>query len=97
MGLLGRRGFGECCLLWLAGYSFFFFGRLWSVRVRTKCCLLIWLLCSFFFADERKADGGPVGSKPDADGHARFYLSLVEDDEVPYYATFLDGKYKEFP
>ncbi|CAN8106148.1 unnamed protein product [Discula destructiva] len=50
----------------------------------------------FFFADERKADGSNVGSKPDGDGYARLCLDLVKDDKVPYYVTFVDGKYKEF-
>lgn len=51
----------------------------------------------FFWADERKADGGHVGSKPDGDGHSELFLRLTEDDEVPYYVTFVDGKYREFP
>jgi len=31
------------------------------------------------------------------ESHAKFFLSLVEDNEVPSYATFVDGVYKEFP
>ncbi|KAJ4415450.1 hypothetical protein N0V82_007321 [Gnomoniopsis sp. IMI 355080] len=49
----------------------------------------------FFFADERAADGSAVGSKIDGAGHSEMYLRLTEDDEVPYYVTFVDGKYKE--
>lgn len=50
----------------------------------------------FFFADERQADGGSAGSKVNGDGHGEMYLRLIEDDEVPYYVTFVDGKYKKF-
>lgn len=50
----------------------------------------------FFFADERTAAGGPVGAKPDGPGHAEIFLRLVEDEELPHYVTFVDGKYKEF-
>lgn len=51
----------------------------------------------FFFADERKADGSDAGSKPSAEGHAKIYLQLTEDDSLPTYVTFVDGKYHEFP
>lgn len=88
---LGRRGFGEC------GLGLLQLLLLCSLSGGLILVLLANLWCSFFYADQREADGGPVWSEPDAEGHARFYLSLVEDDEVPYYATFLDGKYKEFP
>lgn len=54
------------------------------------------MLPRFFFADERKADGGPVGSTPDGAGHAKIFLGLVEDEEIPHYVTFVDGKYTEF-
>ncbi|PSR83492.1 hypothetical protein BD289DRAFT_369928 [Coniella lustricola] len=50
----------------------------------------------FFFADERKADGGPADAKPDAEGHAKIYLQLTTDNEIPSYVTFVDGKYREF-
>lgn len=50
---------------------------------------------SFFFADERSPDGGPV-SKPDGDSHTKFYLSLAEGKEdLPYYVTFRNGKYEK--
>ncbi|KAF3760578.1 NAD(P)-binding protein [Cryphonectria parasitica EP155] len=50
----------------------------------------------FFFADERTAEGGPVGSKPDGEGHFKIFSQLLEDDELPYYVTFVNGKYQEF-
>lgn len=52
---------------------------------------------SFFYIDERKANGGPVGSVPDGPGHAKISLSLVEDEEISHYVTFVDGKHTEFP
>lgn len=55
------------------------------------------LFCSFFYADERTAEGGPVVPKPHGDGHAEVYLSLTQDDEGPSYFTFVGGKYREFP
>lgn len=80
-----RKGLGELNFICLCGVRGRVFANLEIMGIR------------FFFADERKADGGPVGSKPDADGHGEMYLHLTEDDEVPYYATFVDGKYREFP
>lgn len=51
---------------------------------------------SFFFADERAADGGPVGQKPDGESHAQMYLELAEGKEdLPYYVTFRNGKYEK--
>lgn len=51
----------------------------------------------FFFADERTKDGGPVGKVPNGESHAQFYLDLVEGkQDVPYYATFVEGKYRSF-
>ncbi|ROW10007.1 hypothetical protein VPNG_06567 [Cytospora leucostoma] len=49
---------------------------------------------SFFFADERSPEGGPV-SKPNGDSHAKFYLNLAEGKEdLPYYVTFRNGRYE---
>lgn len=52
---------------------------------------------SFFFADERLADGAPMLSGVSGESHAKFFLSLVEDNETPSFATFVDGVYKDFP
>lgn len=38
-----------------------------------------------------------MGSKPDGPGHAKMFLHLVEDEELPSYVTFVDGKYRDFP
>ncbi|KAJ0119309.1 short-chain dehydrogenase reductase sdr [Diaporthe amygdali] len=51
----------------------------------------------FFFADERTKDGAPVGKTPDGAGHSSIFLSMVEGKEdLPYYVTFVDGKYRKF-
>lgn len=50
----------------------------------------------FFFADERTADGAPVYSDVNGAAHSEMYLRLTQDNEVPYYVTFVDGKHKEF-
>ncbi|KAI3393800.1 hypothetical protein diail_3621 [Diaporthe ilicicola] len=51
----------------------------------------------FFFADERNKDGGPVGKVPDGKSHASVFLGLVEGKEdLPYYVTFVEGKYRKF-
>ncbi|GAP85630.1 putative short-chain dehydrogenase reductase SDR [Rosellinia necatrix] len=47
----------------------------------------------FFYADERKADGGSVGSEIDGPAHADFYAQLANrEGEVPWLATFVKGK-----
>lgn len=51
----------------------------------------------FFYADERKADGSDAGRQPSAEGHAKIYVQLTEDDSLPTYVTFVDGEYHEFP
>lgn len=54
-------------------------------------------VCRFFYADERTADGEPVGYETDGDSHARLYLYLAEGgDDLPHYVSFRDGKYQEF-
>ncbi|CRG89869.1 hypothetical protein PISL3812_06908 [Talaromyces islandicus] len=52
----------------------------------------------FFFADERTPEGRPVGSVPGAESHARMFLELAEGggEALPWYLTFVQGKYKEF-
>ncbi|KAI9712663.1 MAG: hypothetical protein M1820_001284 [Bogoriella megaspora] len=52
----------------------------------------------FFYADERKPDGGPMGSVPGAEAAAEFYSQLASGaDEIPWHATFTAGEgYKKF-
>lgn len=50
---------------------------------------------SFFFADERSANGG-ISAPPKGESYAKFFLSLTEDEDIPSYATFVDGEYREF-
>ncbi|TEA17123.1 hypothetical protein C8034_v000316 [Colletotrichum sidae] len=52
----------------------------------------------FFYADERKADGGSVGNDVGADSHGKFYLELAEGnvDALPSAVTFVDGEYRKF-
>ncbi|KAL1864848.1 hypothetical protein Daus18300_007414 [Diaporthe australafricana] len=51
----------------------------------------------FFYADERTKEGGPVGQIPDGKSHASVFLNLVEGKEdLPYYVTFVEGKYRKF-
>lgn len=48
---------------------------------------------SFFYADERFADGTQKGFKLDGDAHADFYAELASGEtEVPWHATFVKGK-----
>jgi hypothetical protein len=47
---------------------------------------------SFFYGDQRKADGGPAGNTPDAEAHGEMYTRLAQDpDAYPAYVTFVDG------
>ncbi|MCJ1310448.1 hypothetical protein MMC25_004112 [Agyrium rufum] len=47
----------------------------------------------FYYADERKADGGPAYGAWDADAHAEFYTELAERETAgPWLATFVKGK-----
>jgi hypothetical protein len=52
----------------------------------------------FYYADERKADGGPA-FKIDGDAHAKLFLELVEGKtQGPWQQTFVKGEgYKSFP
>ena len=55
---------------------------------------------SFFYLDERKADGTEKGEGVDGKAHGEFIASLVEreNDNVPWHATFVAGEgYVEFP
>ncbi|KAK4033726.1 hypothetical protein C8A01DRAFT_39812 [Parachaetomium inaequale] len=51
----------------------------------------------FFFAEERSAEGTPMGFTPGAESHAEMFLSLSEGSEdLPSYITFVNGKYHAF-
>ncbi|TFK47153.1 putative short-chain dehydrogenase [Heliocybe sulcata] len=54
---------------------------------------------SFYYADERKADGQPVVNAIDGDAHGDFYYELAQDaKQRPWLATFVKGKgYVHFP
>ncbi len=46
----------------------------------------------FYYADERKADGGPAGGAIDGQAHADLYLKLAEDKiQGPWWQTFVKG------
>ena len=48
---------------------------------------------SFFYADERNADGSQKGLQLDGDAHAEFFAQLASGEgEVPWHATFVKGK-----
>ena len=49
---------------------------------------------SFFYADQRKADGAYASGDLDGDAHAEFYLQLAEEPNknVPAQATFVKGQ-----
>jgi hypothetical protein len=50
-------------------------------------------LNSFFYADERNADGSIKGMQLDGDAHAEFYVQLAKGEgEVPWHATFVKDK-----
>jgi hypothetical protein len=56
-------------------------------------------LNSFFYADERNADGSIKGMQIDGDAHAEFYAQLASGEgwDVPWHATFVKGEgYKNF-
>jgi len=52
----------------------------------------------FFYADERKADGGSKGMEIDGNAHADFYEQLADRvGDVPWHATFVkDTNYVQF-
>lgn len=46
--------------------------------------------CSFFYADERNADGSLKGMAIDGDAHAEFYVQLAkQESKLPWHATFV--------
>ncbi len=48
---------------------------------------------SFFYADERNADGSQKGMQIDGDAHADFFAQLASGEkEVPWHATFVKGQ-----
>jgi len=50
-------------------------------------------LNSFFYADERNADGSQKGMQLDGDAHAAFFAQLaIGEGEVPWHATFVKGQ-----
>ena len=57
----------------------------------------VWMMTdastSFFYADERNADGSIKGMQLDGDAHAEFYAQLASGEgEVPWHATFVKGQ-----
>ena len=54
--------------------------------------------CSFYYADERNADGSLKGMAIDGEAHADFYLELAkQESNIPWHATFVkDQSYVEF-
>ncbi|OAL57118.1 hypothetical protein IQ07DRAFT_28151 [Pyrenochaeta sp. DS3sAY3a] len=46
----------------------------------------------FFYADERKADGNSKGNDISGPAHGDFYKQLTEHVDVPWHATFVEGK-----
>jgi hypothetical protein len=51
-------------------------------------------LFRFYYADQHTPDGGPMGDDVGGPAAAEFYHQLVteEDHEVPWDATFVEGK-----
>ncbi len=50
-------------------------------------------LASFFYADERKADGSVAAGDLDGEAHGEFYSQLADaPSDVPWSATFVKGK-----
>ncbi len=48
---------------------------------------------SFYYADERKADGSSGGQGIDGPAHADHYLKLATDSKQgPWLSTFVKGK-----
>ncbi|OAG40894.1 hypothetical protein AYO21_04971 [Fonsecaea monophora] len=46
---------------------------------------------SFYYADERHADGTAVYSAIDGEAHGKFYVELSEKKQGPWLATFVKG------
>ena len=53
---------------------------------------------SFFYADQRTPEGGPMNNEVNGPAHGEFYAELVKGEkEVPWLATFVQGRgYVEF-
>jgi hypothetical protein len=48
---------------------------------------------SFFYADQRTAEGGPMGDNLDGPAHADIFAQLAKGDgEFPWLATFVKDK-----
>lgn len=48
---------------------------------------------SFYYADQRTAEGAPVGTNIQGDAHAEFYSELVKGSEArSYLQTFVKDK-----
>jgi hypothetical protein len=48
---------------------------------------------SFFYADERNAEGGLAGMQLDGEAHAEFFAELAGGEKnVPWHATFVKGQ-----
>lgn len=46
----------------------------------------------FYYADERKPDGGPAKNDKDGEAHAKHYIELAETKEQgPWQQTFVKG------
>lgn len=56
-------------------------------------------LCSFYFADERTAEGRAVTTGVSGAAHAEAYLKLAEGKvDQPWHTTFVAGKgFVDFP
>ena len=56
-------------------------------------------LYRFYYADERKPDGGPAFMDISGEAHAEFYIQLAEGKaQGPWQQTFVKGVgYKHFP
>ena len=51
------------------------------------------VLSSFYYADERNADGTVIGNEISGENHAEFYWELASKKEQgPWAATFVGGK-----
>jgi len=52
---------------------------------------------NFYYADERKPDGGFISSAISGENHGKFYLKLASGEgKVPWNATFVGTEYVDF-
>ena len=66
---------------------------LWFCATSGMFCYELTLHCRFYYADERRADGSPVGGDISGEAHGDFYLELAQGKKgVPALATFVKGK-----